>query len=492
MKSRTVKFSRVNQYEMNCFVDNSRDPELHFKDFQGFYKACEEYSVLGEACMRQSQDFARLADKFRRFPKGCAITIETDDYQYIPFEALRVPPSGEFLAQRFKIARKTHNSSYIDGGISAGEGNALILKCFPLARHDYFEKRLMAVFSRYPKVKVEIETAQSKDELLKYLTEKKWMLIHIIAHIENDAFISEGKECIELADLKKELQRNAGRKFIQTQMIAISSCGSLNFVKNEDKLFSMFYKQSEIKSVVGMCRKIHADCDLSYLDAFYEALFQRKTVPQALSSAVARNLSVVSSKETDPLPIVYFGHPNCRLSKRFCESKGLNSFRKKILKSSAKAVNGILGPSMPPGKAALAAVAFIIAVIMCIGAVGYLNRPQIVDVEIKGMMLQGYAKGLGKPDHGKRFIAVLSVRIGDGITFGRGESRFAEILPSGFFQQVMFTSDNEREAAVEGYIAILEIDAQEEEMLGQLPSNDFIEHLNNNYVARKKARIISQ
>jgi hypothetical protein len=427
---------------MDCVIDRRVQTQFVFENLDSFRTLCRQYSSDSEA-LTGNHDFSRLAGIFSSFPRGSHIIIETDDFQYIPFEALRC--NDLFLSAGWCVSRRTPGDPFNSGSIRLEK--ICILKCFADKRHNAFEHTLTSIFRQYPIV-YDIKTVFSLDGMIAVLALDEYSIIHIIAHIENDTITDNTSNEIRLNELRSKLTNT------HCSLIVLSACGKLDFFDSrEDNLFTPFVCQISVKAVVGMNRVIYANKDLTYLRAFYKSLFAGKTVSDAVRCAINANLSAVSAGEDNPLPMIHFGHPHCRLAKAAISREKRKQW---------------------------VVIAALLAVLIIGLGVFFITRPRIEYVRLEGFSLSGRAIWLGQPKKGRKYVATGAAMSSGKLVICPQSQRCIELSSDGSFTLPLFESSEEMLNATEGYVLILEITPEEEQLLQEADDLEFIRYVNKN------------
>ena len=471
----SIKLIAAQSPDVLAYTIDSRHKTETFAFLDGirpFQSCCVRYYGNNRAPLWNNADFRRLNDIFAVFPNNSRVVIETNDFQYIPFEALHTQDkSGNqiYLGARCRISRKAAGDAFL-GGFFKKTGAVCLLQCFALERHQLFTERLTGIFQQYYGISIELQTINTLDDLMEYLKADEYAVIHIIAHIEDDMIAGDTPdERIPLESIKKALE-NPG--VVHSGIIVLTCCGALNFFSpGDEKLFSPFIRQAEVKALVGMCRTIYADRELSYLDAFYHCLLSGKTAAEAVQCAIYRNIGVSSPKEDDPLPMVHFGNPECRFKKPYLRRETGGHTTKKLKK-------------LITAGAAAAVTALLIVVAL------WQTRPRIENVRIEGLSLAGRAVWIGRAGDGREFVVAAAARMEDGSIIYAEAPRTVDLPSSNSFLIPLFQNADQINISIECYTFILAVTPDEKVFLQHATDAQYADFVNEHSKAGDMAVIV--
>ncbi|MDR1638475.1 MAG: hypothetical protein LBT59_02160 [Clostridiales bacterium] len=424
-----------------------------FKSLPKFKEACRFWSNndIEKFCINPDAiEFGRV---FESATLRQPIIIETDDFQFIPFEALRV--AGMSLGERNRVSRMAKGDRF-ETGYMEEHHSVLILKVFPLESHRASELQVIGAISQFKKIKIESLTATDLDELITLVTNSDRDVIHILGDVKDDSFAG-GEYPINMSDLKWGLEG----KNIAAKLVFLDMSGKLAFEKpGDENMFSPFISAKKVKAVVGMSRTIYPTMNKNYLREFYLALFRGNTIGESVRLAVATNTAVSMPKEEDPLPMVLFGNPVVTYTKP---------------KISFKPIAIALAIFL-----ALAAIALPVAY--------FATRPKFENLKITDLVIAGNVKGLPNPPAQSRNAVVVLALLSNG-SIAWPEERYTELSQDGSFECELFESLEERLLADACYLFVINVDPQVESFLKHSTISEFKSWVNDNKIYGVERRL---
>ncbi|MDR0272224.1 MAG: hypothetical protein LBI27_02780 [Clostridiales bacterium] len=407
-----------------------------FADYPSFKKACAEYSSDANVLMN-NDDFKRLSALFSKIPKYRHIQIHTSDYHFIPFEALIIERNTQSGSIKHLINQNPVSRRTSDIVLNNEESNnrVCIINCCADDGRDAIADRLINIIGKYKAGGVEAAflSVNSAEDMREHLSDENYMIIHIVAHVEAGIIrIKNNEHGIQ----GRELRKICSEKAVKSNMVVITACGNLD-LENEDNLFApfIFTSQPNISAVVGMSRKIFANTDLSYLDAFYKSVFGGKTIAEAVRDAVEHNRKVTKSlTEENPLPMVYFGESGYR------ERKFLSDFQRTMRK-----------------------VVIVLLIFLFAGAVGfglwYENQPRLTNISVTDSYIRGRAVNLpGVQD--AYYVSAVIARTDGELYFM--PDLFSPLEPGGIIEHVLPESWKSEAAEIFIFTLLLNDEGAEE------------------------------
>jgi hypothetical protein len=450
MKPWNIKFIPGDGNTLVYSINAKYKPNFGYTNHVQFINSCKAWPNNPHS-FPLIPDSISLSTIFTDSKKKQPIVIEAESCHFIPFEALKI--GDQYLGERNPVSRKATDAKFESGTFNLNIP-ILIIKVFAYKGHEDYEKQIISTLSNFGTVSSETHTVFDINALVNLVSKQHWPIIHIIGHVVDDAF-TDGVDKINLSELKAFLPNNT----ISANLIFLSCCGKLNFYESDkENLFSPFFKQTQVNSVVGMSRTIFSTNNQGYLDEFYQSLLSGKTVSESVRLAIAKNRVLPLPKEEDPLPIVHFGHPNCR----FAIPRKPNHLAYII------------------GSVGLLIFAIILLLIL---------KPfslKFQDLKVNDLILSGRIENLPLPQPSMRYVIVAAVSLENG-EVDMPEQRYTEI-DNGTFSYQIFESEEERSQAISCYLMIIDISPQDESFIKAATIGEFQSWVNANktYGVKKK------